>query len=112
MWQFLRLPFIYLPTIFIFLVVLAPGCDDAMFYFQTNVLHFTNNELAISNVLCSVANIMGVWSYRFFFKDVPFKKMIVITTFCFSLASLSKLMVTQQVTYDVGLSPITFTYIS
>ena len=112
MWQFLRLPFIYLPTIFIFLVVLAPGCDDAMFYFQTNVLHFTNNELAISNVLCSVANIIGVWSYRFFFKDVPFKKMIVITTVCFSLASLSKLMVTQQVTYDVGLSPIAFTYIS
>jgi hypothetical protein len=85
-WQFLRLPFIYLPTIFIFLVVLAPGCDDAMFYFQTNVLHFTNNDLAISNVLCSVANILGVWSYRFFFKDVPFKKMIVITTVCFSLA--------------------------
>ena len=46
-WQFLRLPFIYLPTIFIFLVVLAPGCDDAMFYFQTNVLHFTNNELGL-----------------------------------------------------------------
>jgi hypothetical protein len=59
-----------------------------------------------------VANIIGVWSYRFFFKDVPFKKMIVITTVCFSLASLSKLMVTQQVTYDVGLSPIAFTYIS
>lgn len=32
-WQFLRLPFIYLPIIFIFVVVLAPGCDDAMFYF-------------------------------------------------------------------------------
>jgi hypothetical protein len=42
-WQFLRLPFIYLPVLFIFLVVLAPGCDDAMFYFQTNVLHFDNN---------------------------------------------------------------------
>jgi hypothetical protein len=85
-WQFLKLPFIYLPTIFIFLVVLAPGSDDAMFYFNTNVLKFTPDELAISNTLCSVANISGVWAYRFFFKDTPFKKMIVLTTILFSIA--------------------------
>jgi hypothetical protein len=59
-----------------------------------------------------VANIIGVWTYRFFFKDVHFRKIIVITTVCFSLASLSKLMVTQQVTYEVGLSPVAFTYTS
>jgi len=94
-WQYLRLPFIYLPTIFIFLVVLAPGNEDAMFYFNTNVLKFTPNELAISNVLCSVANISGVWAYRFFFKDTPFKKMLVLTTICFSIAQLSKLLLTQ-----------------
>ena len=85
-WQFLKLPFIYLPTIFIFLVVLAPGSDDAMFFFNTNVLKFTPDELAISNTLCSVANISGVWAYRFFFKDTPFKKMIVLTTILFSIA--------------------------
>ncbi len=85
-WQFLKLPFIYLPTIFIFLVVVAPGNEDAMFYFNTNILKFTADELAISNVLCSVANIAGVWAYRFFFKNTPFKKMIVLTTILFSIA--------------------------
>ena len=110
-WQFLRLPFIYLPTIFIFLVVLAPGSEDAMFYFNTNVLKFTADELAISNVLCSVANISGVWAYRFFFKETPFKKMIVLTTILFSIAQLSKLLITQQLTESVlDMSPIAYTY--
>lgn len=84
--EYLRLPFIYLPTLFIFLVVLAPGCDDAMFYFQTNVLHFDNTQMGIINVTCGIANIMGVWGYRVFFRNTPFKKMIVITTCCFSIA--------------------------
>jgi hypothetical protein len=111
-WSFLKLPFIYLPTIFIFLVVLAPGCDDAMFYFNTNVLHFTNTELAWSNVLCSVSNILGVWGYRLFFSKTPFKKMLFITTVAFSVAQMSKLILSQQVTEAVGLSPIAFTYIN
>lgn len=32
-WSYLRLPFIYLPLIFIFLVLLAPGVDDPFFYY-------------------------------------------------------------------------------
>jgi hypothetical protein len=84
-WKFLKLPFIYIPTLFIFLVVLAPGCEDAMFYFNTNVLHFDNSDLGTINVVCSVANIMGVWAYRLWFKDVSFKKMLVVTTLCFAL---------------------------
>lgn len=56
---------------------------------------------------------MGVWGYRLFFKDTPFKKMIVITTCCFALAQLSKLLITQNMTEEVlGLSPIAYTYIN
>ena len=32
-WQYLKLPSMYKPLIFIFLVVVAPGITDAMFYF-------------------------------------------------------------------------------
>jgi len=39
--MFLKFSFIYKPIIFIFLVVIAPGVDTAMFYYNTNVLGFT-----------------------------------------------------------------------
>lgn len=65
--QYLKLPFIYKPIIFIFLVVIAPGVDDAMFYFNSNVLHFSNDEFALLNVIFSIGNIMGVWTYRLLF---------------------------------------------
>lgn len=64
---YLKLPFIYKPIIFIFLVVIAPGVDDAMFYFNSNVLDFDNNTFAIINVISSLGNILGVWTYRLFF---------------------------------------------
>jgi hypothetical protein len=85
-WYFLKLPFIYLPIIFIFIVVLAPGVDDPMFYFNTNILHFSNNQMGIINVINSVANILGVWTYSVFFRKTPFKKMLFMTTTCFSIA--------------------------
>jgi Na+/melibiose symporter-like transporter len=94
-WHYLKLPFIYIPTLFIFLVVLAPGCDDAMFYFNTNVLHFSNTDLGTINVVCSVANILGVWTFRVLFKDTPFKKMLVLTTACLAATQLGKLVLTQ-----------------
>ena len=37
------MPFIYLPIIFIFVVILAPGVDDAMYYFNYGVLGYTND---------------------------------------------------------------------
>ena len=112
-WEFLKLPFIYLPTLFIFLVVLAPGCDDAMFYFNTNVLHFNNTDYAWYNVICSIANILGVWAYRFFFTKTPFKKMLLLTTLLFAFAQLSKLLLTQHLTESyLGLSPLVYTYLT
>ena len=74
------------------MVVIAPGVDDPFFYFQTKVLKFTNNDFSYINVMCSLANIFGVWSYRFFFRNVLFKKMIFVTTVSFGIVQISKLM--------------------
>lgn len=69
--------------------------------------------MAIINVMCSVANILGVWAYRLIFKETPFKKMLVLTTCCFALAQLAKLLVTQGLTERVlGLSAVTYTYLN
>ena len=57
----------YKPMIFIFLVVVAPGTTDAMFYFESNVLKFTPANFGMLNVISSVASIFGVWTYRALF---------------------------------------------
>lgn len=57
----------YKPMIFIFLVVVAPGTTDAMFYFEANVLKFTPANFGLINMISSIASILGVWLYRAFF---------------------------------------------
>ena len=91
-WQFLKMPFIYKPMIFIFLVVLAPGVEDPFYYFNTNVLHFSNDDLSYINIMVSLATFVGIWTYRFYFRNVPFKRMIIYTTTGFALAQASRLI--------------------
>lgn len=87
----MRLPFIYKPIIFIFIVVIAPGVDDAFFYFNSNVLNFTYDNFAVVNVIDSIGNILGVWTYRLAFTNFSFKYMLFISTICFSITQSSKL---------------------
>ena len=52
--------------IFIFLVVVAPGITDAMFYYEANVLEFTSTNFGYLGVISCFASIIGVWVYRAF----------------------------------------------
>ncbi|CDW88633.1 UNKNOWN [Stylonychia lemnae] len=110
-WKYLKIPFIYKPLIFIFLVVLAPGVDDPFYYFQTNVLNFSPGDLAILNLMSSLANLCGIWMYRFFFRNVQFKKMIFFTTISFAAVQISKMLLIEQYTHYIGLSPLVYNYI-
>jgi hypothetical protein len=112
-WKYLRLPFIYKPIIFIFLVVIAPGVDDAMFYFNNNVLHFDSDIYANINLIDSVGNILGVWTFRLAFYNTSFKKMLIISTICFAITQSSKLIVVLDLTESIfGIEPATYTYIT
>ena len=85
----------YKPLIFIFLVVVAPGITDAMFYFQTDVLDFNPNTFALMNVLMSVASIAGVWIYRVAFRRCTLWKYLVCTTIAFSVIQGSNLILAE-----------------
>lgn len=63
-WQYIKIPSFYKPVFFIFLVVVAPGTSEAMFYYQSNVLKFDSSTFAMLNVLSSLGSIVGVWLYR------------------------------------------------
>lgn len=78
------MPQMYKPLIFIFLVVIAPGTTDAMFYFQTDVLGFQPDTFALINVLSSVASIVGVWLYRVCFRSCQLWKYLIFVTVAYS----------------------------
>ena len=71
---------IYKPVIFIFLVVVAPGISDALFYFRIDVLDFNSKVLGDLNVCMSLATIVGVWMYSMLFKTTPFRIFMVWIT--------------------------------
>ena len=108
-WQYLKLPQMFKPLIFIFLVVVAPGITDAMFYFQTDVLGFSPDTLALLNVLSSVASICGVWLYRVCFRKCSLWKYLICTTVAYSLVQGSNLILVAQKTEQLtGLSATHF----
>ncbi len=88
----MRLPSIYKPLIFIFLVVVAPGVSDAMFYFESNVLNFEPGVFGILNVIGCCSSILGVWMYRFLFHKSPLKIYFVFTTVLLSIFQFSNIL--------------------
>ena len=83
----------YKPMIFIFLVVVAPGVTDAMFYYEANVLKFTPYEFGVIGVVSSCASIVGVWAYRIFFTKVPLKWYFLVITLALSISLFGNLWI-------------------
>jgi len=98
--------------LFIFLVVIAPGITDAMFYFQVDVLNFGSTTFAWINLISSVASIVGIWGYRALFQFAPLWKYLLITTIAYSIVQSSNLILASHHTYWLGVSPTDFTLIN
>ena len=112
-WQFIVLPTIYKPLLFIFLIVIAPGITDAMFYFRSDVLGFDSSTFALMNACSSIATIVGVWVYRIFFKGTPLRFYMICTTICYSLIQTSNLLLSQGKTEEwLSLSPRDFSILN
>jgi Na+/melibiose symporter-like transporter len=73
------------PLIFIFLVLIAPGISDALFYFETDVLNFSSDVFGTINTLNACASIAAVWLYRLLFTGVSLRKFLLCTTLALGL---------------------------
>jgi hypothetical protein len=83
----------YKPMIFIFLVVVAPGTTDAMFYYESNILNFTSTNFGMLNVVGSCASIVGVWTYRALFTNSKLSLYFLCITIVLSLCQLMNLLI-------------------
>jgi MFS family permease len=109
-WKYLRFPFIFKPLVLILLVIIAPGVDNAMFYYNTSVLKFDNTEFANISVISQLGSIFGQQFYRLFCKDMSFKRILTISTILYSIDSALKLLIICDVVQNF-ISPVNFTYI-
>ncbi|KAJ6897698.1 hypothetical protein NC652_024493 [Populus alba x Populus x berolinensis] len=80
LWDAVKQPNVFLPTLFIFLWQATPQSDSAMFFFTTNKLGFTPEFLGRVKLVTSVASLLGVGLYNGFLKNVPLRKIFVATT--------------------------------
>ncbi|XAR54690.1 hypothetical protein NMG60_11029940 [Bertholletia excelsa] len=80
LWNAVKQPNVFLPTIFIFLWQSTPHSDSAMFFFTTNKLGFTPEFLGRVKLVTSIASLLGVGIYNGFLKKVALRKIFLATT--------------------------------
>ncbi|ONI26301.1 hypothetical protein PRUPE_1G015900 [Prunus persica] len=104
LWNAVRHPTVFFPTLFIFLWQATPHSDSAMFYFTTNKLGFTPEFLGRVKLVTSVASLLGVGLYNGFLKTVPLKKTFLVTTIFGSAIGLTQVFLVTGLNRKFGIS--------
>ncbi|OVA05431.1 Biopterin transport-related protein BT1 [Macleaya cordata] len=104
LWAAIRQPNILLPTLFIFLWQATPHSESAMFYFTTNKLGFTPEFLGRVKLVTSVASLLGVGLYNGFLKNVPLRKIFLVTTIIGSALGMTQVILVTGVNQQFGIS--------
>ncbi|XP_051127976.1 folate-biopterin transporter 1, chloroplastic isoform X1 [Andrographis paniculata] len=104
LWDAVKQPNVFLPTIFIFLWQATPQSDSAMFYFTTNKLGFTPEFLGRVKLVTSIASLLGVGLYNGFLKSVPLRKIFLATTVIGSALGMTQVLLVTGVNRNLGIS--------
>lgn len=104
LWKAVRQPNIFLPTVFIFLWQATPQSDSAMFYFTTNKLGFTPEFLGRVKLVTSVASLVGVGLYNGFLKNVPLRKIFLVTTIIGTALGMTQVFLVTGLNRQFGIS--------
>ncbi|TKY51172.1 Folate-biopterin transporter 1 [Spatholobus suberectus] len=104
LWDSVRQPSVFLPTLFIFLWQATPQSDSAMFYFTTNSLGFTPEFLGRVKLVTSIASLLGVGLYNGFLKNVPLRKIFLATTLLGSALGMTQVFLITGLNREFGIS--------
>jgi len=61
--NFIKQKIVYIPTLFIFLFTCTPSYGDALFYFVTEKLNFTPENLGIISLFSNIFTILAIFFY-------------------------------------------------
>ncbi|KAL0457189.1 UNVERIFIED_CONTAM: Folate-biopterin transporter 1, chloroplastic [Sesamum latifolium] len=104
LWDTVKQPNVFLPTLFIFLWQSTPHSDSAMFYFTTNKLGFSPEFLGRVKLVTSVASLVGVGIYNSFLKSVRLRKIFLVTTITGSALGMTQVLLVTGLNRQFGIS--------
>ncbi|XP_042398527.1 folate-biopterin transporter 1, chloroplastic-like isoform X2 [Zingiber officinale] len=104
LWAAIKQPDIFLPTLFMFLWQATPHSESAMFFFVTNKLGFTPEFLGRVKLVTSVASLAGVALYNSFLKNVPLRKIFLLTTLTGSALGMTQVLLVTGFNRQLGIS--------
>ncbi|CAL4927798.1 unnamed protein product [Urochloa decumbens] len=103
-WNAVKQPSIFLPTLFIFLWQATPQSDSAMFFFITNKLGFSPEFLGRVTLVTSIASLLGIGLYNSFLKEVPLRKIFLVTTILGSALGMTQVLLVTGLNRKLGIS--------
>ncbi|KAG8098535.1 hypothetical protein GUJ93_ZPchr0013g34149 [Zizania palustris] len=104
LWNSVKQPNIFLPTLFIFLWQATPQSDSAMFFFVTNKLEFTPEFLGRVTLVTSIASLLGIGVYNWFLKKVPMRKIFLTTTIFGTALGMTQVLLVTGLNRNLGIS--------
>ncbi|GAB2294839.1 hypothetical protein Dimus_029032 [Dionaea muscipula] len=104
LWDAVRQPNVFFPTLFIFLWQATPHSDSAMFFFTTNKLGFTPEFLGRVKLVTSVASLVGVGLYNGFLKNVPLRRIFLATTIVGTALGMTQVFLVTGLNKKFGIS--------
>ncbi|KAH6808893.1 Major facilitator superfamily protein [Perilla frutescens var. frutescens] len=104
LWNAVKQPNVFLPTLFIFAWQATPQSDSAMFYFTTNKLGFTPEFLGRVKFVTSVASLLGVGLYNGYLKTVRLRKIFMVTTIIGTALGMTQVLLVTGLNRKFGIS--------
>eukprot|EP00210_Caulerpa_lentillifera_P000872 g843.t1 len=95
---------IYLPALFMFLYQAAPNASSAMFFYETNELHFTPEFMGKVALIGQIASLLEVGVFNFFLKSVSLKKVFAWSCILTTIIGSSQFILISRINREYGLS--------
>lgn len=103
---------ILLPIMFIVLFMATPSYSDPFFYFLTNSLNFSASSLGKISFCSTIGVLLGIFTYKTFFKTAQFKNVIVVSTILSFLFSFCGYLLVKRVNVQWGINDFWFVLLS
>eukprot|EP00419_Tripos_fusus_P067059 CAMPEP_0172908944 /NCGR_PEP_ID=MMETSP1075-20121228/181707_1 /TAXON_ID=2916 /ORGANISM="Ceratium fusus, Strain PA161109" /LENGTH=204 /DNA_ID=CAMNT_0013766805 /DNA_START=1 /DNA_END=615 /DNA_ORIENTATION=+ len=85
-----------------------PNAASAMFFFNVDVLHFSESFISIIALCASAASVFGLVIYHNFFTEIPFRRLFGAATLVSVLVSLTPLIQVFRINRKYGIDDHVF----
>ncbi|KEP62002.1 UNVERIFIED_CONTAM: integral membrane protein, putative [Hammondia hammondi] len=95
-------------TIFIFIMMSTPSAGSSMFYFMTNELKFGPEVLGRMALFQSIASLLGILTYMWFFSTVSLRRLLLLSTLLVTPFCLLPVVVVERWNVQIGIPDTAF----